>query len=351
MPTYKKRKRQAPWRRSIRARASAKRRRVSYGYASTSRRGSVIQARRQAPRITKIKNLEHTVRKIKQDQVNEQGHMIYRSFYSGSLQAFTFAADSVNAGIFGTGYIEAALNNLKYFDPSNPGTLIVASASSGTYSRNSLIESMTNKLTFRNNYTVPVDVRVYHCTCKDDTSVDVTTAWDNNVARGSNLANRDKLGQYPTDYEGLTDLWNLKVAYTGRMEPGAQQTVSHHEKSFEYSSSTVDSHNLDYQKEYKGQMFLIHIQGIPGHNNVNDAQVTNMKCGLDYVGQITMNVKYSAGISLKFIQVNDGRPSNFTGLGALGVCAQKSNPRVLEFSDTIANLPVDVKASVPVPTS
>jgi len=335
----------------VRARALGRSKKANYVIAPTRRRGDTSYARRRPTRVTKIKSLEKTVRKIKQDQVNEQGHMVYRSHYSGNLSAFTFASDSVNAGLFSTGYIESALNNLKYFDPSNPGTLIVASASSGTYSRNSLIESMTNKLTFRNNYSTPVDVRVYHCMAKDDTNIDVTTAWDNNVARGSNLATRYKLGQYPTDYEGVTDLWNLKVAYSGIMQPGAQQSVSHHEKTFEYSSSTVDSHSLSYQKEYKAQMYLIVIQGIIGHNNINDTQVTNLKCGLDYHGTITMNVKYSAGISLKFIQINDGRPSNFTGLGALGVCAQKSNPRVLEYSESIMNLPVDVKASVPVPTS
>lgn len=272
-----------------------------------------------------VRQMKNQLHKLKQMDDNTTGTMTFRKLASGDVISAVNHNKVQVKGIIDNDLYEEALAQCKFFDPATPGTLVTGSAATGTFARNSLIQSVTNKLFFRNNYQVSCDITVYLCTVKDDTDILPNVLWTSGIADqgyGNLLTSNSDLGQYPTDYDLVKDIWNLKIAFKGTLEPGQTTTVSNTIKDIEYSSSTVDAHNLSYQREYKSQCYMIVVRGALAHDTIA-SETTFTQGGVDYFSQITMKVKYNAGIDLSYIYVQADNDPSFTN-GA--VCS--NNPVV-----------------------
>ncbi len=198
--------------------------------------------------------------------------------------------------------IETSLAFLKYYDPANPASLITSDFSTGAFQRSICLKSISLKLLIKNNYQSDCKVRVYLCTVKDDTDQDPATAWSAAVFDGGNLVSRNTLSQYPTDYNLVNDLWNLKLVSNTSISPGESIKINHSVSEVDYNPATVDTHNLGYQKEYKSFGFLVTNQGTLGHDTVADEQGM-LQSGLDIEQHRVYKISYDAGVNISYIHV------------------------------------------------
>lgn len=278
-------------------------------------RGSRGRKKIPRKRKSKIKKIEKDIRSLRKYDKTGMGIHTHRKLASTNLTS------SVNAqgwAILGnsatTGNYELALANLKYFD-SSTNTLVTADAASGTYSRTVEFKSVGAHLEIRNNYQVPCDYTLYLCKIRDDSSLSASTCWTNGLANDqSNITALTQLGNYPTDYSSVNDIWNLSVSKKGRLLPGETVTASHYEKDISYDPSKTDSHALSYQRELKSFQFLLVIRGIIGHDTVQDEQ-TLLQAGVDVKSSETWVVQYNAGKTLNRFYTDNGMDTAFTNAG------------------------------------
>ena len=251
-----------------------------------------------------ISSIKRSIKEMKQHDDATTGTMTKRQLLSSRLLSNINEQASVAIDMNGTGVIEGALTALKFFNPAVPGTLTTASGVSGTFQRNFLFDTMAGKVVVRNNYQSDAHVKIYLCKVKDDTSNDPRTAWSSGVVDGGDATGVDQLNQYPTDYNLLNDLWSLKVVSNTVLSPGQSVSCSHAERNIEYDPSTVDTHSLTYQKEYKAFQFLVVLSGSLSHDVAADDQGFSA-AGLDILTYRTLKVKYAAGVNIKYLVMSE----------------------------------------------
>lgn len=250
-------------------------------------------ARRLMPKKQTVKALAKTVRRI-QSRVNTS-LSTYVNRVNGSGRIVSSAnQNTLTSIVFGnTTHTEGAVDNLKYFNPSAPGTLITADLTSATYMQD-IQMNIHGVIEFRNNYQVPCDLAVYLCSVKNDTNITPSTAVTNGLA---DVGNPDSSSPFiwPTDSPQLTDLWKIESTKKMRLEPGQGFQMSKNSGWFNYDPSLIDSHALSHQKGIKTFAYLIRIQGVIGHDDVNNTLYGLLPGGVDYTWTRTTKVRYNSG--------------------------------------------------------
>jgi hypothetical protein len=233
------------------------------------------------------------------------------------LQIGSSVNQVVNTGIesINTSNLEAAMAFLRYYDPSVPGTLITADAATGTYTRQIHFKSVSQKLTCRNNYQVPCWVTVYGCTPKNDTNITAPSFYSSGVTDQTigPLAVTSPL-LWPTDIKMVTDNWNMKRMKHKFLQPGAQFSVSHYGKSFDYDPSNVDTHNLQFQKKYQAFQYVIRVEGVYGHDTAA-AEATTLQAQIEAFVDSKFVMTYDAGVNLVDYSADNNASSSFTNGG------------------------------------
>ena len=120
----------------------------------------------------------------------------------------------VVCGVNATNYVAKAVNNktivadilgkLEYYNPSVPGTLTTADGTTGSFMKTFMFRRISCTAVIRNNYTVPVNVDVYFCRVKSDTSIEPDTAvqdgYNNVVGAAAGFTSYEKPALfYPSD--------------------------------------------------------------------------------------------------------------------------------------------------------
>lgn len=272
-----------------------------------------------------VKRMRAQMTKLKKFDDTTTGRMTYRQTLVGRLVSAVNQQNVEWSQINAWQSLETALAFCKYFDPANPGTLVVGSPATGTYQRNILIDSMTGRYKVRNNYQVPVEVDLYLCTVKDDTSITPETAWTNSISDATNLTAITDLNQYPSDYNELNDLWKLKKVCSATLQSGQEKSVSHTVKSIELDPATLDNHALTFQKEYKSFGFLLVVKGVQGHDvSANEQCVVG--AGVDFEYSRIFKITYSAGTNINFTHIVNSydTPSNGAVTGARPIADNQS---------------------------
>lgn len=273
-----------------------------------------------------LKEIKHEIRNLKAYDRTGQGEHTHREIQSYSMKSAVNAQACLVVGEASyTWQLEQVIKNLKFFDPSNPSTLLTADLGAGTYARNIMFKSISSFIECRNNYKVPCDLDVYLCKVKDDTNNSPLIAWSAACADNGNLTNTQQLGQYPTDYNLVNDLWKLKLAHKGRLEAGESIKLFHGENDIEIDPATMDSHTLTYQKEWKSYCFLFIVKGVIGHDSVVATEQTLLPAGVDIYERNVYNIVYNAGAHLKRIHVVNNMDATFTTDGLLSNKPQSVN--------------------------
>lgn len=250
-----------------------------------------------------VARLKATQKQLKYSDEASNGTMTYRLHTSHQLSAADNVQNSIGYDGWSVANMETALANLKYYDPSNPATLITADATVGGFNKQVHFKSLTTTLHIRNNYQSDCDLVVYLCKPRDDTSIQPTTAWSNGATDGANVAITDT-SLYPNDFKQFRDLWTAKRVQSSILSPGQTVKVSHSVKDIMYDPSTVDEHNLTYQKYYGNFVFLVLIKGVISHDSSLVTQRGLQACGIDILRKRTAIVNYDAGIGLEYVHAD-----------------------------------------------
>lgn len=199
--------------------------------------------------------------------------------------------------------LELAMNSLRYYDPSTPGTLVTADASVGAYSREITIKNVSSHVCFRNNYQTPLRLKLYECTVKDDTNIGPTSAMDNSITdQFTTGGNNTQWGVFPSDCRQLNELFKVKMVCNRMLQPGQQYDFRRNSGRFTYDPSVADSHASTYQREWKSSPILVNVEGTPAHDTVN-LEHGSSHVGLDYIQVVSTKIEYDAGTSLNDISI------------------------------------------------
>lgn len=201
--------------------------------------------------------------------------------------------------------MEAALANLRYYNPAVPGTLTTADGATGTYQRKFGIHSLFSKLVVRNNYRVPAKVTIYLCTPKVDTDQTPYSSFTNGMTdQGNPTINRTML--YLTDSDLFKELWNIEKSKSFELTPGHERTMSCSTKPFEYDPSLVDTHGLTYLKHCHTKIWVIRVEGVLSHDTSVTTQQGKAPAQVDVSTETKIVIKYDAGTNLNDYSITDG---------------------------------------------
>lgn len=248
------------------------------------------------------KTVKKQIKELKRLTESDTGTLTYRSIHSGST-TFSNANQQSMTPILGSSIskIETALAQLRYYDTStNPPTLVTRDATAGTFQKEFLIQNTVTTLRLRNNGHTPCNVKVYLCAPKRDTNILPTTAITSGLTDMCNVSNTD-VCTYPTDSPLFNDLWKIVKSKSYKLKSGHTAECTHTEKAFQYDPSMVDEHNLTYQKQYGGHVWLVVHQGTIAHDSTTNSDIGIGPSKLDYVIRTKYLIKYSAGADIKYL--------------------------------------------------
>lgn len=259
-----------------------------------------------------------TVNKLRKTNCDAESTYKYRELEAGAITA-QINQQGVKTWGNPTYYtpLTQVLSAVPFFDPANPGVLSTTDMTSGTYGKSIKIDSVTSTIKLINNYQIPADATVYLCTVKNDTNFSAHGAWDNSVSDESNLTQEEDLGQYPTDYSLVNNLWKLKRVFSGVIKPGVTKTFSNTVRDICYDPSDTAAQTDVYQKRYKSFQYLIVLKGVIGHDSVA-TQYSTMLAALDLHGHNTYVLKYDAnGAKIDRVFVSNLQDTAFTNGGVI----------------------------------
>lgn len=191
---------------------------------------------------------------------------------------------------------EAAFANLRWYDPATNALTGFQSLGAGSYDRNCMM-SIFRKVTFRNNYVAPVDIRCYKCKPKKDTFQGPIHYVDSGLNDQGGVT-KDSPMMYPTESRQLNDIYST-VCIKKILQPGQSLTVTDYQPFFKYEIATNDTHNDTYQKKQGGYVLMVRVTGALGHDlTPTPDEIGVTKCGVDWMADTKYTIKYDAGKDL-----------------------------------------------------
>lgn len=285
-------------------------------YSKKTRYMKRNRPRRRKSTPSKVKTNASRISKLSKMVEADMGTHIWRARSTGACVAAQNLA-AYHESAVSTNTVETALTNLKYYNPSTPGTLTTASAASGTYAKEFLITNFYSKITVRNNYQVPAKITIYCVVPKDDTSVLPVTAFVNGLADVGNPSSTSQL-VHLTDSILFTDMYRIVSSVKKVLNPGQQADSVYAGKPFTFDPHHVDTHSLTYQARYNSHLFIIRCEGVLGHDNALSEYGT-LPAAVDFYHDKKIITKYSAGVSLTTVEVINNADTFTNG----GVVSQK----------------------------
>lgn len=226
---------------------------------------------------------------------------------NANLSTHTYRLRNVNRHIATANQQDTSINNmstastldnsvaaLRFFNPSVPGTLITADLGASTYAQGITIKKIFSQVVARNNYNVPLNLRMYICVPKVDTSISPTSAWSNGLTDQNNPSIYYP-NVYPTDSKQFNELWSIDSSKKVLLNPGQQCVMSFSSaRPFSYDPSLEDNHGFTYMKDWYPAVCLTQIHGVIAHDSALDEQ-GSIGCGIDVVVDTTIKIEYNAG--------------------------------------------------------
>ena len=280
----------------------------------------------------KVCRMEASIKSLKFAENASLGTFTHRKIENqGSVTTLATGQDQGTLALFGhvMSDFNESIQYLQYYDPSTPGTLIVADGKTGTYDRRFLFKSVFCSVVLRNNYQTDCNVRVYLCTPKQSSSIAPLTAWRNGIAANpdTTITSDRTLGQYPNDYSDFKDVWTAKLHCKASLSAGQTMTCSHGIKDVEFDPTAFATHTASFQQKYKNFAFIIVVNGTVAHT----ATTTGLaQCGVDVMLKTTRVIQYDAGVNISFQRVDNTLGDQTTG----SVQSLKPTADNLPFSST-----------------
>ncbi len=260
--------------------------------------------KRRSSRISRpVQGLKKQVKQLKRLAEADMGTHVHRTRIAHDLDSAVNSQNSDSDGVIAKGLLEAVIAQLRYYDPSNPGTLLVADGGTGTFQNEFYFEKVHTRITVRNNYITPCWVSVYACLVIADTDKTPFAAFQQGLVDLSNVAETSPL-TYLTDSQIFKDLWRIDSSKKVLLEAGQSCQMTYTSKPFHYDPSLVDSHTQAFQRNFRGMSWHVNVEGIVAHDSLVDDQGI-MQASVDVKIDVTYIVKYPAGADIKFVFVAD----------------------------------------------
>lgn len=209
--------------------------------------------------------------------------------------------------------LEGAVANLRYYDPSNPATLITADGAAGGYSRQLTIRNVNCTTTFRNNFLVPANLVIYEVVPRDDTSLDPESTVINGMVDQYQISpTTTQPNTYPSDIDQFREIWRIVKTTKKKLQAGMECEYKYNSGKYTFDPSVFDSHPFNYQKQYKASVLLIKVYGDLCHSSTAAAQIGLMEASLDVWTIRTVQIEYDAGTSLNDYSIEDNSTSAFS---------------------------------------
>lgn len=254
-------------------------------------KGELSKLRKQVKDINKKLAYDDSLCRYKACQYDSLTSSVNQTAY----QSYNITSDSI---------LDASIANLRYFDPSTPGTLITADVGTTAYQSETLIKVFST-ITCRNNYQVPLELDIYLCRCRGDTSIAPQTAFTNGMSDQGGPTSTSML-LYPSDSDEFNSLWKIAKHQRYVLEPGRQVSLSCSSKQITYSPSLADSHSFAYLHKNQGMVWLVRIHGVVAHDSSLDQQGL-IASGVDVTCKVVCDVRYdSGGPALNDVVISDG---------------------------------------------
>nr|QUS52592.1 capsid protein [Mute swan feces associated circular virus 3] len=250
------------------------------------------------------------IRTIKKELGSNISVLTYRkrdTTYARCPQAESNTTDFIVNNI---GSMEAVLSNVPFFD-SATGALINTNLTDDSFTRNLMFKNIYANITLRNNCKVPVRLKLYLVSVKNDTDTTPTVAFTSGLVDCMATADPSSTQVFPTDSELFKDLWTIKKSISKYMQPGTECSMSHALKDITYDTALTDAHNLNHQKKMKTFGWMIRIEGVPAHDGGAPNVIVGSTAGqLDIIVDSKYTLHYdSGGQGLRRLQVVDNTPN------------------------------------------
>lgn len=268
------------------------------------------------PKLKSGKKLKRAVRTLEKkgetlSLTNNIATHTHRRRYVGQLISANNAMVQQAYVTNDTDTYELALAELRYYDPSTPGTLITADGASGTYSRDYFFTSVTMSLIATNNFTAPVKIRVYCLRPKQKTNKLPTTAYSEGLADqagfGASPPSVTSPLMHVTDIDLFNKNWAIENSVSRTLTAGQSITLSCHEQKIKYNPAIIDSHAQIFRPDLKNRTFLVRIEGgILAHGSSPTTTVGRTQSGVDIEVDQKYVIRYDAGVELNDFTTSDG---------------------------------------------
>ncbi len=261
-----------------------------------------IMAKRKG-NISKTKLNKKRINYLGKKISNNEADIDFRTIESlstrtaGTNQCKYFSVDGSSKSL-----IEDSIKELKFFNPASPGTLITTNYNTGTFQKQIMIRS-SGSINLRNNYKVPITLKLYICKIKADTSLSPFDCITSGFVDIGSLAVTDVMSK-ASDSLILKDLWHYKKICDKLMQPGTEVTYKHYGKSYSYDTSLVDTHNLTYVKQFKVYSWLLRIGGVLAHDSVDVGDEGLQNSAIDIIIRRNHHIIYDAGVDLNEVQTD-----------------------------------------------
>lgn len=248
----------------------------------------------------KVKDLEHS-------ENASLGRYTRRDLVPHQIVAGNNVQSTITFPINSADTYARVLSGLKYYNPSNPSTLITADASTGSYSKDFLVKSLYSKLTVRNNFQTDCTATVYLCVVKTDTSQTPLGSWNDGIdTDAGSVTSTTELAQYPSDFDVFNSTWRIEKSVRKDLSPGQSFECSHSLKDLEYDPALINEEDAVYKKNDKSSAWLVVVHGTISHDTAVNNKVGYAPSGIDMVQSSTWKVEYNAGVNLSYVDsVND----------------------------------------------
>lgn len=206
--------------------------------------------------------------------------------------------------------IEAAIDALPHYDITDPGTYIDVNYTTGGQSKDIEFASTVSCFVIKNNYQVPVKARLYLCIPRIETSIAPSTSVTNGLLDVSNALPNTTPMLSPMDSDQFKSLYRTKWTKKCILPPGGSKAFSHRHGAFHYDPSYTDTNALTNQPRNGCHIYLLRVEGVMGHQTAS-AVVGTAQAGVDCTLYRKYTIKYDAGATFKYIEVNDATaPTN-----------------------------------------
>lgn len=278
------------------------------------RRGVKTARRTTTPSQVAVKTLTKRVNELARKRESDLASHTYRERRGYQLTTTQGLAKCIDFDSVNLSRINTAISGFRYFNPATPGTLTTASLAGTTFSHDIQCVDVYSRCELRNNYQVPVKVRVYSLTPKHDTSRNAFSYYQQGIAdQAPGLATTSAL-IFPTDIEMLNENWKIASSKSRELRPGQIMDIAYKGHPFKYDPSQVDSNTDEYQRKYSCHRWMVRVEGVLGHDATTPE---TMGCGVDVQITVKYVFHYDAGVALNDFTGNDDTDDTFAGTGVV----------------------------------